>query len=182
MRERLQPCARRCPGAGCARAVALVSDAAPPEVFCECGAYYCARCSHAPHWPATCEQRRKWEETLHSSPDVQYLRQHTRPCPSCDVRTQRTEGCMHITCSNCGVEWCWACGMSGRGVHHAFACSKQPVPTWKYQQEQRRLEPWLQHRVSGLQPYCPGCNTGSPGCNPTVSGRSPHLPRLSLRN
>ena len=113
-----------------------MSDAAPPEVLCECGAYYCARCSHAPHWPATCEQRRKWEETLHSSPDVQYLRQHTRPCPKCDVRTQRTEGCMHITCSNCGIEWCWACGMSGKGVHHAFACSKKPVPTWKYQQEQ----------------------------------------------
>jgi len=128
-----------CPGAGCARAVALVSDAAPPEVFCECGAYYCARCSHTPHWPATCEQRRKWEETLNSSPDVQYLRQHTRPCPSCDVRTQRAEGCMHITCSNCGVAWCWACGESGRGVHHAFACSKRPDPKWKYQQEELRL-------------------------------------------
>jgi hypothetical protein len=125
-----------------------VSDAAPPEVFCACGAYYCARCSHAPHWPATCEQRRKWEETLHSSPDLQYLRQHTRPCPSCDVRTQRTEGCMHITCSNCGVEWCWACGMSGKGVHHAFACSKQPVHTWKYQQEQPRLKSRLQHHTT----------------------------------
>jgi len=32
-----------CPGAGCDRAVAIVSEAAPPEVLCECGTYYCAR-------------------------------------------------------------------------------------------------------------------------------------------
>ena len=66
-----------------------------------------------------------------ASPDVQYLRQHTRPCPQCSVRTQRAAGCMHITCTNCGVEWCWACGQYGKGIHHAFACSNTPDPTWQ---------------------------------------------------
>jgi hypothetical protein len=30
-------------------------------------------------------------------------------CPSCDVMTERINGCNHITC-NCGTHWCFECG------------------------------------------------------------------------
>ena len=33
-----------------------------------------------------------------------------RTCPWCNIKTQKTEGCTHMTCSRCEKEWCWSCG------------------------------------------------------------------------
>lgn len=33
-----------------------------------------------------------------------------RQCPSCEVMTEREEGCNVITCTNCQDVWCFACG------------------------------------------------------------------------
>ncbi|KOO23350.1 hypothetical protein Ctob_002845 [Chrysochromulina tobinii] len=66
------------------------------------------------------------------------IRQTTKPCPSCGVRTTRTMGCMHISCTQCALEWCWGCGQMGRGVHHVSACSRTPDPSWKYVSEDRK--------------------------------------------
>ncbi|KAJ3446894.1 hypothetical protein M0812_07889 [Anaeramoeba flamelloides] len=35
-----------------------------------------------------------------------------RPCPSCKTPTERTEGCLHMTCTNpdCKHQYCWFCG------------------------------------------------------------------------
>ncbi|KIW03679.1 uncharacterized protein PV09_05000 [Verruconis gallopava] len=30
-------------------------------------------------------------------------------CPSCNIPSQKTSGCDHLTCV-CGAHWCWACG------------------------------------------------------------------------
>lgn len=32
-----------------------------------------------------------------------------KPCPTCDVMTQKISGCNHITCSNCMSHWCFEC-------------------------------------------------------------------------
>ena len=117
----------RCPSAGCAALAALVIEAAPADVHCGCGAEYCALCGEGAHFPATCARRKAWHGLMHTSPDGQFLLQHTRPCPSCGARTQRDKGCMHIRCTICSQEWCWACGQKGKGVHHAFECNRRPV-------------------------------------------------------
>ncbi|KAL4230092.1 hypothetical protein ACF0H5_010477 [Mactra antiquata] len=33
----------------------------------------------------------------------------TKPCPHCGVRTEKDEGCMHMTCVKCHGDWCWLC-------------------------------------------------------------------------
>jgi len=30
-------------------------------------------------------------------------------CPKCSSRTEKTEGCNHMTCARCTAEWCWIC-------------------------------------------------------------------------
>lgn len=42
----------------------------------------------------------------------------TRECPKCQVATERTGGCLLISC-NCGHKWCWACL---REAHTHFDC------------------------------------------------------------
>lgn len=129
-----------CPSATCQIAVALVSQGAA-NVRCKCGTSFCALCGEEAHFPASCEEKREWERLLTQSPDAQFLALHTRPCPSCGARTQREKGCMHITCTNCAAEWCWACGQTGsRGqVHHVSQCSRTPDPSWAFEREQRRI-------------------------------------------
>ncbi len=128
-----------CPGSRCGRAAALVTPDAPPQLACACSRAYCVLCGEEPHWPASCERRAAWVDLVHLSPDAQAIRQLTRPCPSCGVRTERSVGCMHITCTQCSTEWCWGCGRAGKGVHHVHECSRAPDPSWKFEAEERKL-------------------------------------------
>jgi hypothetical protein len=41
----------------------------------------------------------------------------TRCCPGCSLRTQRTEGCNHMTCP-CGFEWCYVCEQRWHRIHY----------------------------------------------------------------
>jgi hypothetical protein len=34
----------------------------------------------------------------------------TKNCPGCSLTWERIEGCDHITCPQCKIEWCWICG------------------------------------------------------------------------
>ena len=144
-----------CPSGACGTAAAYAQPRAPPEIVrCRCGTSYCVLCSEPPHWPLSCARRQKWSELLNQSPDARAIMQLTRPCPSCGVRTQRSAGCMHITCTQCGSEWCWGCGLVGKKgeVHHSFACTRRPDPSWSYESEERKavdgsltlyLDEWL---------------------------------------
>jgi hypothetical protein len=129
----------QCPNGACGRAAVHLNASTPPELLpCECGTSFCVTCGDPPHWPTSCERKRRWAELLHQSPDAMLIRQTTKPCPSCGVRTTRTMGCMHISCTQCALEWCWGCGQMGRGVHHVSACSRTPDPSWKYVSEDRK--------------------------------------------
>ena len=30
-------------------------------------------------------------------------------CPGCHIRTTKDNGCNHLTCTQCGADWCWQC-------------------------------------------------------------------------
>jgi hypothetical protein len=30
--------------------------------------------------------------------------------PKCGIRTEKTDGCQYMQCSNCRTPWCWMCG------------------------------------------------------------------------
>ncbi|VDD74026.1 unnamed protein product [Mesocestoides corti] len=38
-----------------------------------------------------------------------------KPCPRCRSQTAKDGGCNHVTCSQCGLEWCWICLSSWTG-------------------------------------------------------------------
>ena len=131
-----------CPTASCGLAAAHTQPRAPPELLgCSCGASFCVLCGEPPHWPLACHRKQAWTALLNQSPDALAIMQLTRPCPKCGVRTQRSQGCMHITCTQCSSEWCWQCGQTGKKgeVHHAHECNRAPDPTWVYEAEERKI-------------------------------------------
>jgi hypothetical protein len=49
---------------------------------------------------------------------VEYLRANSRPCPSCGMRTSKTEGCPQMWCPQCHCAWNWNTGKLETGVVH----------------------------------------------------------------
>lgn len=39
-------------------------------------------------------------------------------CPKCSARTEKTDGCNHMACARCTVEWCWVCGQIAKPDHY----------------------------------------------------------------
>mmetsp|Transcript_110880 Transcript_110880/g.207860 ORF Transcript_110880/g.207860 Transcript_110880/m.207860 type:complete len:395 (+) Transcript_110880:22-1206(+) len=44
-----------------------------------------------------------------------------KSCPGCGVRILRSVGCNHMTCTQCGTEWCWICRSKWHPCH--YSCS-----------------------------------------------------------
>ena len=97
---------------------------------CEgCGQLYCF--THGTAHPPT-ESCADFEaRNAVSSATRRLLEQDTKPCPKCHALTHKFTGCNHMTCSQCGQDWCWLCGepidVSGLfPVHYARANIASP--------------------------------------------------------
>ena len=40
----------------------------------------------------------------------EFIRESSKPCPSCGTNIYKSEGCNHMTCQ-CHCEFCWICGL-----------------------------------------------------------------------
>ncbi|RXW18741.1 hypothetical protein EST38_g7106 [Candolleomyces aberdarensis] len=109
-----------------------------------CFSEICSSCNEEAHQGMTCEERR-----IQSNPgEEERLTEewaqlnNIKRCPSCNVLTEKAEGCNHIACP-CGAHFCWLCrGVFGRMmiyVHmttmHGGVYVQEPPPA-----EQRRLQ------------------------------------------
>ena len=63
---------------------------------------------------AVTELRRKEQEYL----NLIELEKFTKPCPTCGMAIERTEGCNKMTCVQCGSFFCYKCGSAIRGYNH----------------------------------------------------------------
>jgi len=76
----------------------------------ECQYEWCSECGESWH-SGTCEQFQQWkvENSKEEKNFNDWKKNNTKPCPSCKVRTQKNDGCNHMTCGNCRYQWCWLC-------------------------------------------------------------------------
>ena len=73
------------------------------DVKCLNNHMYCFVCLKKPHGTLPCEA--KMDSSL-----INYAKNHfVKKCPKCGIITEKNNGCNHITCSNCGHQWCWLC-------------------------------------------------------------------------
>jgi len=79
------------------------------EMECpECQSEFCYYHSNA-HVGQSCDDYRKKMLRDEQLAEQGALR-HTKACPECGIRTEKTGGCNHMTCHRCGADWCWVCG------------------------------------------------------------------------
>lgn len=66
-------------------------------------------------WKRKCSDE---SETSH------WLGANTKDCPKCRVAVEKNGGCMHMTCRQCGYEWCWLCTKIWKGHDDFYSCSR----------------------------------------------------------
>lgn len=124
-----------CPRPGCGQAVRLpeTEQLPPPSqtaaatshaVDCGNGHFFCWECLGEVHAPSGCEQWQMWlrkivevkpEELPTSGVDMEdaanclWLVTNSKPCPNCKSPIQKNEGCNHMKCSKCKLDFCWVC-------------------------------------------------------------------------
>jgi len=92
------------------------TDLLEPEhlkLICEkCEGETCFSCGLSYHYPATCDQVKKWEEKSKDDSETKnWLEANTKPCPKCNTLIEKNSGCNHMTCrkAECRYEFCWLC-------------------------------------------------------------------------
>ena len=71
-------------------------------VKCKNGHYYCFDCLKPPHGKKPCL-------SLDSKFFLWQKSKNIKRCPKCKIFIEKNEGCNHITCNNCQLQWCWLC-------------------------------------------------------------------------
>ncbi|TWW69001.1 probable E3 ubiquitin-protein ligase RNF217 isoform X1 [Takifugu flavidus] len=76
-----------------------------------CQFLWCFKC-HAPwHNGLKCRQYRKGDKLLRTWASViEHGQRNAQKCPQCKIHIQRTEGCDHMTCTQCSTNFCYRCG------------------------------------------------------------------------
>ncbi|EER08706.1 ankyrin repeat and ibr domain containing protein, putative [Perkinsus marinus ATCC 50983] len=116
---------RWCPAPGCGRSVKLEPvNSAATTVRCSCGHEFCFSCLKDPHEPAKCGQLEEFDKAVkaqHSAEDEEsegWVESHTTKCIDCSAPILRSYGCNHMTCRQCGGEFCYMCGARWRPSHY----------------------------------------------------------------
>lgn len=102
------PSYRHCPGPSCP--VVVYFPTAPQKIplsCVQCSTSFCFGCGESPHQPARCTSFNEWNQIFGSS--TYWVQKNSKPCPSCQVPIEKSEGCNHMTCSRCSANFCWLC-------------------------------------------------------------------------
>lgn len=78
----------------------------------KCKAETCFNCGLEYHYPATCDQMKKWDEKSKDDSETKnWMQANTKPCPKCNTLIEKNSGCNHMTCkkADCRYEFCWLC-------------------------------------------------------------------------
>jgi len=111
-----------CPSPRCGNAI--TTDMVNEKIVqCSCGFRFCFSCHHEAHAPATCDQVKLWlQKCSDDSETGHWVGANTKDCPRCGVFVEKNGGCNHMTCRQCGNEWCWLCMKQWKGHSDYYAC------------------------------------------------------------
>lgn len=127
---------RRCPGPEC-RVIAHLSEVTSQTVVCEqCSTSWCFQCGGLPHRPAKCDDFDSWNEIFGSS--TFWVKKNAKPCPSCHVPIEKSTGCNHIKCTQCGFDFCWLCLAQLQMHMEPHACNRYDQSSNAENDEERR--------------------------------------------
>ena len=145
-----------CPVAGCSAVVELPPHAASRAVAVSCGIHsFCFGCKALPHHePSSCDVWAAFLKLQHVDEigtSMNFAASKTR-CRGCRAPMQRTLGCNHMRCAQCGSEFCCACGSAWDRSHykcaHAWAHDEHTnsftVLSRDSTQERQELIQWCQ--------------------------------------
>uniref|UniRef100_A0A8D0C0K8 E3 ubiquitin-protein ligase RNF217 n=1 Tax=Salvator merianae TaxID=96440 RepID=A0A8D0C0K8_SALMN len=120
-----------------------------------CQFVWCFKCHSPWHEGVNCKEYKKGDKLLrHWANEISYGQRNAQKCPKCKIHIQRTEGCDHMTCSQCNTNFCYRCGERYRqlrffGDHTSnlsiFGCKFRYLPE----------RPHLRRLVRGS--VCGGC-------------------------
>lgn len=92
------------------------------KIQCEsCQFLWCFKC-HAPwHNGLKCREYRKGDKLLRTWASViEHGQRNAQKCPQCKIHIQRTEGCDHMTCTQCNTNFCYRCGERYRHLRYVL--------------------------------------------------------------
>ena len=126
-----------CPKVGCPMVAWRKSHQKQVAVTCErCDQEFCFDCGSLPHRPAACKVFTRWNRIFGSSSF--WIRKNAKPCPSCAAPIEKSSGCNHIRCQQCGADWCWICLRYLRSHMEAHVCNRYNVITNAEAEEEQR--------------------------------------------
>ncbi|XP_019393748.1 PREDICTED: probable E3 ubiquitin-protein ligase RNF217 [Crocodylus porosus] len=103
-----------------------------------CQFVWCFKCHSPWHEGVNCKEYKKGDKLLrHWASEIEHGQRNAQKCPKCKIHIQRTEGCDHMTCSQCNTNFCYRCGERYRQLRffgdHAsnlsiFGCKYRCLP------------------------------------------------------
>ena len=78
----------------------------------ENGHEFCLNCRRLPHKGKDCDLREELEWSKFKKEN------RLQKCPRCGIEIYKDSGCNHMTCSKCGYQFCWICGMKYSSFHY----------------------------------------------------------------
>ncbi|KAM4866053.1 E3 ubiquitin-protein ligase RNF217 [Thomomys bottae] len=76
-----------------------------------CQFIWCFKCHSPWHEGVNCKEYKKGDKLLrHWASEIEHGQRNAQKCPKCKIHIQRTEGCDHMTCSQCNTNFCYRCG------------------------------------------------------------------------
>eukprot|EP01130_Rhizamoeba_saxonica_P009075 TRINITY_DN3683_c0_g1_i4.p1 TRINITY_DN3683_c0_g1~~TRINITY_DN3683_c0_g1_i4.p1 ORF type:complete len:396 (-),score=53.41 TRINITY_DN3683_c0_g1_i4:92-1279(-) len=104
---------------GCETAIKANSEVTK-HIICEvCNWEFCMECTEEWH-EGTCEDYEKWmiKNKKANKKFKKFERKYCKKCPKCKIRIQKVDGCNHMSCGNCGYQFCWLCNGKYTSNHY----------------------------------------------------------------
>ena len=75
-------------------------------VICKKGHKFCFNCGKKWHKKKKCNSEEEIDVLFEKYKKIYHLKE----CPNCKILTLKKDGCNHIKCTYCQIDWCWMCG------------------------------------------------------------------------